>query len=425
MVLFWHGHFATSAQKIKSSTANYLLNSEFRANAVGNFKKLTIAVAKSPAMLRYLDNNQNVKQHPNENWARELMELFTLGIGNYTEDDIKASARAFTGWTVGPNGFVNRYRVHDEGSKTFLGRTGNFDGRDIIDIIFEQPAAAEFLSKKLYFYFVRDIPDTALIQAMANNLRSHGYNLAPMLKKLFLSEAFYAEKAVGTQIKSPVQFVARLVHDLDMPYPPYASMARASAQLGQDLFYPPNVKGWDGGRAWINANTLLTRYNLSATLASANGQKEMMQMKKGMEAMPGMMAPEAMRQDLRKEMEAYMQTLPRQQQAKIRNRMRGFETQQERVRYINRLVDKSKNYEYWNAKQVFDDLAFKNAKQCVDALVNRFLALPISHDQRALIAEALGAEKGLTSPLTHSDLTASEMKAALHLLLSTAEYQLT
>lgn len=425
MTLFWHGHFATSAQKVKNSTANYMLHSDFRSNAVGNFKELTIAVAKSPAMLRYLDNTQNVKEHPNENWARELMELFTLGIGNYTEDDIKESARAFTGWTIGRNGFYIRNRVHDEGSKTFLGHTGNLDGLDVIDIIFEQPATAQFLSRKLYLYFVGDDIDDAVIKAIASDLRTNNYDLAPTLKKLFLSKAFYSERAIGTQIKSPVQFVAQLVHDLDMPYPPYASMARASAQLGQDLFYPPNVKGWDGGRTWINANTLLTRYNLSTTIASANGHKEMMQMQKGMEAMPGMMSPEIMQQGMRKDMDAYMLTLPRHEQAKIRNRIRGFKTQQERSRYVSRLIDKSKNYEYWNAKQVFDDLTFKTAQECVDALVSRFLALPVSRDQQTLIAEALGVVSGLSSPLKHSDLDDAKMNAALHLLLSTAEYQLT
>lgn len=148
-------------------------------------------------------------------------------------------------------------------------------------------------------------------------------------------------------------------------------------------------------------------------------------MEKSMEAMPGMMTPDAVRQDLRKEMDAYIQTLTRQQQREIRSTMRGFDTQRQRARYITRLLDKSKNYKYWNAKQVFDDLAFKNAGECVNALVNRFLAIPISRDQQALIAEALGAQSGLASPLNRSDLTDSQMNAALHLLLSTAEYQLT
>lgn len=424
MTLFWHGHFASSAQKVKSSAANYQMHAEMRKHATGNVKGLTVAIAHAPAMLNYLDNNKNVKQHPNENWARELMELFTLGIGNYTEDDIKESARAFTGWRISPKGLTVIPRLHDSGSKTFLGRTGNFGGMDIIDIIFEQPAAAEFISKKLFLYFVQDQPDEAVIQAMASQLRASNYELAPVLKTLFLSEAFYSDTAIGTQIKSPVQFVAQLAHDLDIKHPPYATMAQASAQLGQDLFYPPNVKGWDGGRAWINANTLLTRYNLHVALASANGQKEGMMMEARMDGGAEMMDPQAMMQRTRGEAEAYMKSLPPQQQQKLRRKMQEMETPKDRQQYMMRLLEKSKNYEFWNAKQVFDDFEFTKAGECVDALADRFLARPASMDQKTLIAEALGVEGGLNAPLALEDLSEVEMNAALRLLLSTAEYQL-
>ncbi|MCC6155400.1 MAG: DUF1800 family protein, partial [Candidatus Hydrogenedentes bacterium] len=153
LALFWHGHFATSAQKVKSSWHTHQLNDVFRRHAIGNFKQLTIEVGQSPSMLRYLDNNKSTKKHPNENWARELMELFTLGQGQYSEDDIKESARAFTGWTSTHEKFAYRFDYHDGGSKTFMGKTGNFDGWDVINIIFEQPAASEFIAAKLWTYF--------------------------------------------------------------------------------------------------------------------------------------------------------------------------------------------------------------------------------------------------------------------------------
>ena len=153
MTLFWHGHFATSAQKVHSSYSNLALNETFRRHATGNVRGLTVAVGQSPAMLNYLDNRRNKKGHPNENWARALMELFTMGPGNYTEEDIQESARAFTGWSVNRDAFVNRKKTHDTGRKTFLGRSGNFDGNDIIGLIFQERAMAAFLSRKLWTYF--------------------------------------------------------------------------------------------------------------------------------------------------------------------------------------------------------------------------------------------------------------------------------
>ncbi|MEK7484392.1 MAG: DUF1800 domain-containing protein, partial [Planctomycetota bacterium] len=278
LALFWHGHFATSAQKIKNASFNYQLNQIFRTEGMGNFKTLVTKVGQSPAMLRYLDNMQNVKGKPNENWARELMELFTLGIGNYTEQDIKESARSFTGWTQRNGEFFHNARQHDFDSKTFMGRTGNFDGNQILDIIFEQKAVSEFVPKKLWEFFVEEEPSPALVEELSKVFRENHFELAPLLRAIFLSTAFYSPSAMMNQIKSPVQLILGLFEELEIPFldstEEEEKQARgrllqiAMRQLGQELFLPPNVKGWPGNRAWIDTNTILIRYNLSAFLVN-------------------------------------------------------------------------------------------------------------------------------------------------------------
>jgi uncharacterized protein (DUF1800 family) len=273
LALFWHGHFATSAQKVLRCWHNFELNALFRRRAAGNFKALALEVAKSPAMLRYLDNDRNVAGQPNENWARELLELFTLGKGHYAEADIKEAARAFTGWSTDGAYFVYRDRLHDGGEKTFLGRTGPFGGEDIIDIIFEQPAASEHLARKLWRYFVHPQPDDAGVKQLAAHLRDSGYELRPALRTLFLSQAFYAPANRAACIKSPIQWLAALYEDLRLTARPHRVLVNVLRSLGQDVFFPPDVSGWEGGRAWLNANTLLTRYNMPPYLANLSRKR--------------------------------------------------------------------------------------------------------------------------------------------------------
>jgi len=420
MALFWHGHFATSAQKVASARFNFDLNRLFRESAVGNFKALTIAVGQSPAMLRYLDNLQNVKGKPNENWARELMELFTVGVGNYTEDDIKESARAFTGWAIEEGRFAFRERVHDFGPKTFMGRTGRFDGWDIIDILFEQPAAAEFICRKLFEFFVYRNPEPEIVEALASDLRRHNYEIRPLLKQLFRSKVFYSAKAVGTQIKSPVQFVVNLAHDLNLADPPYSAMARAAAELGQDLFFPPNVAGWEGGRAWINANTLLTRYNMPKTLVVA-GMVEP-------DEMPMMMdrreMGQLMRQAYRKELEAFLSHQSPKRRRSFRERMQEASSPEERHDIIEGVLFENSSSGQWDLESIFANLEFSTARECAHALSERFLSSTLSKKQQAVLASALGREGDLDAPLTVEKLPRNRMSDALHLLFSMAEYQL-
>jgi uncharacterized protein (DUF1800 family) len=266
MTLFWHGHFTSSYQKGITAQALVDQNNLFRANALGNIRDLTLAVSQDPAMLRYLDNAQNVKAHPNENYARELMELFTLGIGNYTETDVRESARAFTGWNLDRNfQFIDRPLQHDDGSKTFLGRTGNFTGRDIVEIIFTQPAAARLFATRLLAFFVYSDPEPQLIDAVAAQLRAANFTLAPVMATLLRSNVFYSERAYRALVKSPVEFVVGSCR-LFAVTSSNVAMLGALARMGQRLFYPPDVKGWDGGAAWLNSQTLLARENFASGL---------------------------------------------------------------------------------------------------------------------------------------------------------------
>jgi len=419
MTLFWHGHFATSAQKVKSSLANYHLNQILRDHATGNFKALTIAVGQSPAMLRYLDNLQNQKGHPNENWARELMELFTMGVGHYTEDDIKESARAFTGWTIADGRFRFNESTHDFGTKTVFGRTGNFDGWDMINIIFEQPATAEFIARKLWTYFAYEDPEPEIVTPLAALLRENNYEITPLLEAMFTSKAFYSEKAIGTQIKAPVQYLVQLADDLAIETPPYVALARASAQLGQNIFFPPNVAGWDGGRTWINANTLLTRYNLSRSIVVADFMEpdEM-----------SMMDMRAMRNDAgkayRKQFQEALQSAPPAQRQEIQAKMKAAETDQERRGIAESALLDLEAGRRWNVRALFSGLSFSTAGECVDALAARYLNAPLAREQRKTLVAALTPSASPDAKLTPDTVSNDEMVATAHLLFSLAEYQL-
>jgi len=265
MTLFWHGHFATSAQKVKNAHWIWRQNETFRRHALGNFKTLLHQISRDPAMMIYLDLARSQKQHPNENWAREVMELFTLGIGHYSEEDIRESARAFTGYRINLTNQQFRFepRQQDTGRKKFLGRSGNFSGDDILDLIVGQPACPELIGRKLCRFFVADEPSLPLVNAVAGALRQSNFELRPVLRELFQSAEFYSERVIRAQIKSPVQFLVQSCKLLETALPPRAIAQNALQQMGQLIFAPPNVKGWDGGKSWISTSTLLFRYNFA------------------------------------------------------------------------------------------------------------------------------------------------------------------
>jgi uncharacterized protein (DUF1800 family) len=271
MVLFWHGHFTSSLNKTRYPGSLYWQNAMFRANAFGNFATLLKAVARDPAMLLYLDGVRNVARQPNENFARELLELFTLGEGNYTEADIKAAARAFTGWSVDRE--TGRYHfyaeAHDGGEKTFLGQSGRFGGEEIIDVLLKHPRTAETIVEKLWREFVSLTPDTREVKRLAATFRNAGYEVKPLLRELFLSAAFRDPANRAALIKSPADLVIGTVRVLGLPVPEKTGIGRMMQQLGQNLFNPPNVKGWSGGEAWITTYTLLQRQQILRRIVEA------------------------------------------------------------------------------------------------------------------------------------------------------------
>jgi uncharacterized protein (DUF1800 family) len=273
MTLFWHNHFVVSEQKVRRAGLLYRNNAMMREHAVGSFGAMLHAVAQDPAMLLYLDAARNTRNRPNENFAREVMELFTLGEGKYAESDIREAARAFTGWSVAPDSgeFIRRQAQHDTGEKTVLGRTGAFDGAAVLDILLEQPSTAEFIVAKLWREFVSPLPDAAEVRRIAAAFRERRYDIAVALRELLTAQAFWAPEHRGVLIKSPVDFLVGTLKQFGAgpaDAPPLA-VAFALGQLGQNLFAPPNVRGWPGGETWINSSTLLARKQLVDRLLRA------------------------------------------------------------------------------------------------------------------------------------------------------------
>ncbi|MBS0198206.1 MAG: DUF1800 domain-containing protein [Planctomycetes bacterium] len=279
LTLFWHGLLATNYRTIENSYHMFAQNQLFRKHAAGNYGDLLHGLIRDPAMIAYLDNNDSKKNKPNENLAREIMELFSLGIGNYTERDIKEGARALTGFTFEDDDFVFQAKNHDTGQKTIFGKTAPFDGDGFVDAILAQPACSRYISRRLYHFFVADVPpderggdkeldpaQRSVLRQLASNLAGGNYNIRPVLRKLFLSEHFYEPRFRNQQIKSPVELVVGAIRSLNAPPRDLSILNDALDLMGQRIFFPPSVKGWDGGRSWINTSTLFVRQNVLAFL---------------------------------------------------------------------------------------------------------------------------------------------------------------
>ncbi|MDA3872525.1 MAG: DUF1800 domain-containing protein, partial [Kiritimatiellae bacterium] len=273
LTLFLHGHFATSAQKVQAAYPMLAQNQLFREKGFGRWIDLLESVSKDPAMLVYLDNARSSKRSPNENYAREVMELFTLGEGHYREEDIQNAARAFAGWSLHDShwAFTLREPWVDHGFKRFMGQSGRFDGRDILDLILEQPQASRFLAERLWSFFASETPNESVIRVLGNHLAQSGYDLHSALKVLFLHRDFYDPAVIRSQIKSPVHLTVHLVRTLHPAFSGFKQINKACEQLGQRLFQPPSVKGWDGGTSWITASSLALRYQFSDRLLNQKG----------------------------------------------------------------------------------------------------------------------------------------------------------
>ena len=260
MAFFWHGHFAS---RVQNPRFNRQILNVIRKNSLGNFKDLLFAVSQAPAMLNFLNNQQNKKDHPNENFAREVMELFTMGRGNYTEKDIREGARAFTGWGYEKEGnFVERKKLHDEGTKEFLGKTGNFTGTDALHIILEQKATAKFITTKIYKFFVNENVDENIVNKLSENFYQSNYDIKKLMNEIFSSSWFYDKKNIGKKIKSPIELMVGMMRTLPMNIQNPENLIVYQKLLGQMLLYPPNVAGWPNGKSWIDSSTLMLRLQI-------------------------------------------------------------------------------------------------------------------------------------------------------------------
>lgn len=370
MTLFWHDHFATSYQKVRQPALLIRQNELFRHNAFGSFKELTQAVLMDPAMMLYLDTQSSKKSKPNENFPREVMELFTLGEGNYTEQDVSEAARAFTGYQINrlTGTVTHTARQWDSSDKTVFGKTGPFSGKHVIDLIFERKEPAQFLSKKLWEFFVSESPSASVLEQLAASFHQADFRIEPLLREIFLSREFYADASLRSQIKSPIQYLAGLLKQLEISQPPAGFPLMGQQQLGQILFMPPNVAGWDWGQAWINTNTLLTRYNLAGMLTKGSGNTE-----RPMEKQQGKMKGMANRPS------------------------RGWQ---------------GPDYEKIAPRPLRDDPA-----ELVDSLIFRFFQSPIPEKARQSFIDYAIAKKGVI-------FTNKETAELCHLILSTPYYQL-
>lgn len=281
MTFFWHDHFAA---EVRRPYAMQDLNNVMRKHALGDFRTLLMEVSKHPVMLLYLNARQNRKASPNENFAREVMELFTLGPGNYSETDIKEAARSFTGWNFTPEGdFIVRKRQHDIGNKTFRGKTGNFDGDDILGMILADKQTARFICEKLYRYLVNPIADPVRVEEMATVFFDGNYDISKVLEYVFLSDWFYDKRQLGVRIKSPTEYLAVMMRTLGLEFEEPEALVKIQKLLGQVLFIPPNVAGWPEGNAWIDSSTLSIRMMmptviLMGTEANLSSKADLMDM---------------------------------------------------------------------------------------------------------------------------------------------------
>ena len=269
MAFFWHDHFACQPKGIRA--AQQYVNT-LREHALGNFGDLLTAVSKSPAILQFLNNQQNRKAHPNENFAREVLELFTMGRGHYSEEDIREAARAFTGWGFNAHAkFVFRRGQHDFGQKVFLGNQGSWDGEDILRILLEQKQTARFITEKIYRFLVNEQIEEKYVQAWAKSFYDSGYDIGELIENILSSEHFYDKGHVGSRIKSPVEYLVGLMRQLNLDFEEEQNILFIQQILGQVLLQPPNVAGWSEGTAWIDSNSLMARLHLPKVILSRTG----------------------------------------------------------------------------------------------------------------------------------------------------------
>jgi hypothetical protein len=429
MALFWHGHFAVNEAKVRDYRKLLDQLELFETQGTGNFRDLTVAVAQDPAMLTFLDAGVNVKGAANENFAREIMEMFTMGVGHYTETDIREAARAFTGWNYVDLKFVVNKDQHDDGEKTFLGRTGRFDGVNVIDIIMQQPATADYIAGKIYRFFAREDLSPELQKQLGAVLRQHDYQIAPLLETIFLSRDFYSPASVGTQIKGPVELAVSTYRKLGLAsVPGVPDFNVATGALGQRLFGPPTVAGWAGGTSWITPGLLLERANFGRDVlfpdinflppdrytADPEVRRVAERIRQGMD-ISAATKPDGKSGDLAESNMA----ADRDEDFNTRyGSFRGWQMAMERVKPIPRDTAQI------NLSRMVLDQHPTNTTQVVDYMIHRFMRVPPGAEAREKMIAFLNKELGTTDISVAQTYLEDPLRLVLHLIMSQPEYQL-
>jgi hypothetical protein len=423
LTLFWHGHFATGENKVRDYRMMLRQNGMLRERASGRLRDLLVGILKDPAMLVFLDNGENVRERPNENFGRELLELFTMGVGNYSERDVREAARAFTGWTNDVLEYKFDARQHDFGEKTFLGQKGRFNGEDVIDAILKQPVTGEFVAGKIYRYFVREEISAATRAELGRSFRESGYQVKPLLKRIFLAKDFYSPASYATQIKSPVHLVISTYKKLGLTeVPTLPDFGRMTGGLGQALFNPPNVAGWAGGRTWITPATLLQRGNtvrdvLFPDVASFRPPDRAMSAtdaRVGQRLSQGMDITAA---TLEGDAESNMMVEREEEYNTRYGGYKGYLMAFERVKLIPRRTAPV------DLAAMIAAAGATTPEQVVDHFVHRFLRVPLADADRGAIVEFLRAKLGQRALSPGADAE-TLLREVLYLVLSTPEYQL-
>ena len=429
MALFWHGHFVSNEAKVRDYRKLLGQLKLFENKGLSNFRDLTVAVAQDPAMLSFLDAGVNVKGASNENFAREIMELFTMGPGNYTEKDIREAARAFTGWNYVDTKFVINKAEHDDGLKTFLGKTGNLDGVQVIDRIMERPVTAQFITAKIYHFFVRDELSPEVQKQLADLLRQNHYEITPLMEKIFLSRDFYSAASTGTHIKGPVELAVNTYKKLglrDIPGEP--DFNSETAALGQQLFQAPTVAGWAQGRSWITPGLLLERANFARDVLFPSisflppdrytGSGEVRRV--GDRIRDGMDITAATKDDSKSGgmAESNMEA-DRDEDFNTRyGSFRGSQMAIERVKPIPRDVANP------NLAAMLDKADVATSGQAVDYLIRRFMSVAPDEATRRRLTDFLTKELGTANIAEARTYMEQPLRLTLHLIMSQPEYQL-
>ena len=435
MALFWHGHFANNEEKVRDYRKMKRQLELFQAKGTGNFRELLIGAAQDPAMLAFLDAGVNVKGAPNENFAREIMELFTMGVGNYVELDIREAARAFTGWNYQNLSFKVNLDKHDEGVKRILGQSGNLDGVQVIDLILAQPVTAEFIAAKIYRYLVREELSDAVKKQLGTELRNNRYELAPLLKKILLSRDFYSAPSMATHIKSPVELAVSTYKKLGLrEVPGVPDFNDATNALGQRLFHPPTVAGWAQGKSWITPGLLLERGNFSRDLLFPNINFLPPDRYNDDETIRIVSSKIEQGQDISTATKpegkgmggggAAMQSMS----TAMADRDEDFNTRYASFRGWQLATEKVKPIPRRPAKLDLSGLVraqkLVNTAQVVDYLLERFIPVAVESADRARLIDFLKGELGTDDVVQAQSYLEEPLRLLLHLIMSLPEYQL-